>query len=128
MDADFLLAYDNSATANRKQKANVYRTSSAEALAKTANTKFMTPLGASGILDIAHTNVTVTNTSTETTLYTFSVPGGILSTNRGIRLRMFLSLKKATTGSSFSLKFKYGATTLVTTQINDATTFSTAKK
>lgn len=43
MDADFLLAYDNSATANRKQKANVYRATSAEALARTATNKFTTP-------------------------------------------------------------------------------------
>lgn len=128
MDADFLLAYDNSATANRKQKANVYRATSAEALAKTANTKFMTPLGASGILDIAYNNVTVSNTATETTLYTFSLPGWILSTNRGVRLRLLLSLKKASTAASFSLRFKYGSTTLITTNTNDATTFSTAKK
>jgi len=43
MDADFLLAYDNSATANRKQKANVYRASSAEVAARTATNKFTTP-------------------------------------------------------------------------------------
>lgn len=128
MDADFLLAYDNSASANRKQKANVYRATSGEALAKTINTKFISPLQSSGILDIAYTDVTVSNTATETTLYSFSVPWNTLSTNRWIRLKMFLSLKKASTAAAFSLRFKYGWTTLVTTQINDATTFSTEKK
>lgn len=43
MNADFALVYDNSAGANRKQKANVYRASDAEALAGTVTNKFLTP-------------------------------------------------------------------------------------
>ncbi len=43
MDADFLLAYDNSATANRKQKANVYRATQAEVTARSSTTKFVVP-------------------------------------------------------------------------------------
>ncbi len=43
MDADFLLAYDNSATANRKQKMNVYRATQAEVTARTSTTKFVPP-------------------------------------------------------------------------------------
>ena len=79
-------------------------------------------------ISIAYTNVTVSNTTTETDLFSTTVPANSLGTSNGVRLRMFLSLKKASTGASFSLRFKYGATTLVTHQINDATTFSTPKK
>ena len=43
MDADFVLAYDVSATANRKQKMNVYRASLAETVARTSTTKFVPP-------------------------------------------------------------------------------------
>ena len=43
MDADFVLAYDNSATANRKQKINVYRATQAESTTGTATNKFTTP-------------------------------------------------------------------------------------
>lgn len=43
MDADFALVYDASATANRKQKVNVYRATSNEVNAWTSTTKFTTP-------------------------------------------------------------------------------------
>lgn len=43
MNADFALVYDNSAGANRKQKANVYRADNATASAKSSTTKFTTP-------------------------------------------------------------------------------------
>ena len=43
MDADFVLAYDNSASANRKQKINVYRASQSEVLARSSTTKFVVP-------------------------------------------------------------------------------------
>jgi len=43
MDADFVLAYDNSASANRKQKINVYRASQAESTTGTATNKFVPP-------------------------------------------------------------------------------------
>lgn len=43
MAADFLLAYDNSATANRKQKPQVYTASDAEVIAGTATNKWVTP-------------------------------------------------------------------------------------
>lgn len=43
MDADFVLAYDNSASGNRKQKINVYRATQAEWYAGTSTTKFITP-------------------------------------------------------------------------------------
>lgn len=84
--------------------------------------------GRGGKIDVAYANVTVSNTTTETTLYSGTVPANTLGTTGVVRLRMYLSLKKGSTSSSFSLRFKYGGTTLVTHQINDATTFSTAKQ
>ena len=43
MAADFLLAYDTSAGANRKQKPQVYSSDNATAAAKTSTTKWLTP-------------------------------------------------------------------------------------
>lgn len=43
MAADFLLAYDTSAGANKKQKPQVYTASDAEATAGASTTKWMTP-------------------------------------------------------------------------------------
>lgn len=81
-------------------------------------------------VNIAYTNVTVTNTTAETTLFSTSVPANTLGTSNGIRLRMLTSLKKGSTSGSpaFALYFKFGGSTIHTLNINDATTFSTAKK
>ena len=43
MDNDFFLVYDASATANRKQKINVYRATQSEVLARSSTTKFVVP-------------------------------------------------------------------------------------
>ena len=42
MDNDFVLAYDASATANRKQKISVYRASAGDITTGTSTTKFVT--------------------------------------------------------------------------------------
>lgn len=60
MDADFALVYDNSATANRKQKMNVYRASQAESLARSSTTKFVPPAYLP-----AHTNGTTTKNAAD---------------------------------------------------------------
>ena len=43
MDADFVLAYDTSAGANRKQKISIFRASSGDVSTGTSTTKFVTP-------------------------------------------------------------------------------------
>ena len=43
MSADFLLAYDTSAGANRKQKPQIYSATDAEAEAGTSTTKWVLP-------------------------------------------------------------------------------------
>lgn len=54
MDADFALVYDVSATANRKQKINVYRATSGDITTGTTTTKF--PSVAQVVTLLAHTN------------------------------------------------------------------------
>jgi hypothetical protein len=57
--------------------------------------------------------VTVTNTAAETSVYSFSVPGNLLSTNRSIRVVMhgtYLNNSAAT--RTIRLRLKYGATTV----------------
>ncbi|GEM_PF-5156170 len=67
------------------------------------------------VLDQTATDVTVGNTTTETTVYTFSVPGGTLGTKGKLRLTLHLRAKQhgVNDGTTFTLRFKYGSTTVM---------------
>lgn len=66
------------------------------------------------ILDSVTTNTTVASTTTETDLYRYSVPGGILGTNRALRLTLYGNyLNDTGANRTFTLKAKYGATTFL---------------
>lgn len=67
-----------------------------------------------GIIDRTATAVEVTNTTTETALYTKSILGNTLGTHRRIILEALLELHSDGVNPTFTLRFKYGATTLVT--------------
>ena len=60
--------------------------------------------------------VNVTNTSTETTIYSFTLPGNSLSTNNALAGRIYLIDIGNSSGSTRTLTYrlKYGATTLAT--------------
>ena len=69
--------------------------------------------GSHAVLDKNTTTVTVTNSFTETTLYTVSVPANTLGTNKMLRVTMggtYLNNSGAT--KSMVVSIKYGATTL----------------
>lgn len=68
--------------------------------------------GGSAALDKVTANTTVTNTTAETTLYSFSVPGGTLGTNNVLRLTIQITDLDLPDGASVTLRFKYGGTTL----------------
>ena len=68
--------------------------------------------GGSAALDKVTANTTVTNTTAETTLYSFSVPGGTLGTNNVLRLTIQITDLDVPNGASVTLRFKYGGTTL----------------
>lgn len=54
----------------------------------------------------------VTNTTTETGLYSLSVPGGLLGTDRALRLTVFgRYLNNSGLNATFTLRVKYGGTT-----------------
>lgn len=67
-----------------------------------------------GKIEVDATEVTVGNTSAETTLFDVSVPGGILSTNNAIRLKIFCGDVDVANSATLTIKLKYGATTLAT--------------
>lgn len=65
------------------------------------------------ILNKATSDITVTNTVAETTVYSFSVPGGTLSTDNALILELVADIHNNTDGNqSLRLRVKYGATTL----------------
>lgn len=74
---------------------------------------------------ILTTDVSVSNTTTETTVFTATLTGGLLSTNNAVRGRIFFT--GGTYGVSLlstrilTLRLKYGATTIATATITNST-------
>lgn len=72
-------------------------------------------LSAIGIINRDVSQAEVVNTVTETSVYSFSVPGGTLSTNKKLRLTLLGDYKNDSGADrSLTLKVKYGATTIGT--------------
>ncbi len=73
------------------------------------------------VLDQTATDVTVGNTTTETTVYSKSIPGGTLGTVGKLRLTLHWRQKNNAGGDGISLtvRCKFGATTLITENTGD---------
>src|SRR5579864_1108123 len=65
--------------------------------------------GCARLLNLVAQAVDVSNTTVETNLYSFSVPGGLLSTNGVIRLTVTGLMHTDTTTDTLTLRVKYGA-------------------
>lgn len=65
--------------------------------------------GGNGLLNQTTTPVDVTNTDAETTVYTFTVPGGSLSTNQYLEYIGEFKVTSLLTPPSITIKAKYGA-------------------
>ncbi len=62
-----------------------------------------------------YTPVSTTSSVVETTLVSVSIPGNTLGTTGAVRVKLFFSSVSNTSGATaWTLKFKYGATTIVT--------------
>lgn len=71
------------------------------------------------MLDRKVTLTDVVSSSTKTTVYTFSVPGGTLSTNKVLRLTAIGDYLNNTGGADiFTMTVEYGATILLTYSLN----------
>ena len=69
-------------------------------------------------LDLDSSNTVITNTTTETTVFTFSVPANMLATENRVRLKLLGIYTNTTVGDdNMTLRLKYGATTLLSVQI-----------
>lgn len=66
-----------------------------------------------GTLYSTGTRVDVKNTTTETTVLTYSVPGGTLGTDGALRVTIQARIVHTIAGT-LTIRFKYGATTLLT--------------
>lgn len=65
-----------------------------------------------GKLNLVTTDVTYSSSTAENTLLSYSVPGGTLSTNNAIRVTMHVTSLGVTNLNSWTLRLKYGATTI----------------
>lgn len=64
--------------------------------------------------EVDTTEVNINNSSTETTLFSVSVPGGTLSTNNAIEGRIAISQLDKGSVRNLTLRLKYGSTTIAT--------------
>lgn len=60
------------------------------------------------------TETLISNTTTETTIYTYTIPGGTLSTGNAIKLMIPYKLTNTVGAVTFTTKLYYGATTIAT--------------
>ena len=80
-----------------------------------------------GKINSTYTDVVIASSTTETTLVTQSITGGILSTNNAIRSRLyFTALNVSGTSNSVTFRLKYGATTLISKALSTNGTFGAA--
>lgn len=71
--------------------------------------------GGVGVLNQTAVDVTVGNVTTETTVYTFSIPANTLGTSKLLRLILHNTAKQHVAGTgTITWRLKYGATTLIT--------------
>lgn len=75
-------------------------------------------------IEVDATEVTVGNTATETTIFDCTIPGGTLSTNNAVRLKIFVSNFNETNSGTFAVRLKYGGTTIATAD-NGGNSFGT---
>lgn len=74
----------------------------------------LTNLTAVKKVSAVYTDVAISSTTTETTLVSQNIVGGTLSTGNGVRVRLFFSALNITATQTCTIRFKYGATTMLT--------------
>lgn len=75
-------------------------------------------------VDLTLADVSVTNTTDETNLVSFTLPGGLLGTANLVRIEMHISDLDITTGDDLTLRLKYGSTTVLSRQIDPGSAIS----
>lgn len=96
-----------------------------------ASTPVFNGSGLTGIpklLNTITTDVTFSSSTAENTLLSYSVPGGTLGTSNVIRVTMHVNPLGVTTTNTWTLRLKYGATTLTTYTYTGSGTLGAAGK
>jgi len=66
------------------------------------------------MLNLVTTDVTYSSSTAENTLLSYSLPGNVLGTGNAVRVTMHVSNLGVTSTNTWTLRFKYGATTIAT--------------
>lgn len=79
------------------------------------------------VLSKSYSNTTVSNTTSETTLFSYTVPGGTLGSTKAIRVRgaFAVSFNATGAGNNLTLRLKLGGTTLDTNTITPTVAMGT---
>lgn len=68
----------------------------------------VTTQSAANAIAVASSITTLTNSATETTLFSKTVPGGLMGTSRGMHLAFLAQLSSTLVNPSLTIKIKYG--------------------
>jgi hypothetical protein len=114
-DVDVKLTTSNGATKFTVQNAAAAEVASiASDGSANFNVLYTTSARVGGLLDRNATNVAVSNTIAETSVYSYVIPGGLLGTNRGVKVRLRGTyLNNSGAARSIRLRFKYGGVTIL---------------
>lgn len=92
----------------------------------TSSLEWRASIGGTQVLDKATTEQVVNNSTTATSVYSFSVPGGTLGTNKTMRLTVTGYYSNTSGGNSlFTVAVAYGATTIATGSLQNFQTATT---
>jgi hypothetical protein len=69
------------------------------------------------VVDRAYAQTEVSSTTTESTVYSYTIPGGLLTANAQLRLWLGGSVIKNLAGGYFTVRVKLGSTTVAETQV-----------
>lgn len=86
----------------------------------------LTSLTAVKKLSAVYTDVAISSSVTETDLISQSIAGGTLSTSNGVRVKLYFSALNLTSSQTCTIRFKYGATTVLTITPTTDGTFGAA--
>jgi len=67
-----------------------------------------------GKIGVGHTDVAVSNTTSETNLISVAIPANTLSTNNAVKVRIWFTLSSTTVTMNRTIRLKFGSTTIAT--------------
>jgi hypothetical protein len=113
----------------RKSNSNITVPATPTDTTDAASKSYVDAIAVGEKISIVTTDVTIASSAAETNLISVAIPANTLGTANGVKAKLFISNLRSQNGTeTLILKFKYGATTLVTSATLAVTATSTSLK